>query len=145
MKRKKLMGTVLAGALTLTGCAVSPYEYQGIINEEFVKFESTSLLGLLRANRLLVRKPDGRTIIYLDSYGNDLKLDYILIKNTSDEPAIYESITHEGEIDKKVIELAQTIFDYYLKLIDEAKKKEDYEKQMKEVKRVEEILKILKQ
>ncbi|MBI2673241.1 hypothetical protein HYX19_03205 [Candidatus Woesearchaeota archaeon] len=153
MKLKNtLVGIVLAGALTLTGCEEVihfPYDYtyNDTIGKDYVKFEvylDGFFLVPQKRNLLTIRKPDGITIKYIDD-NNEFIIGLVEVRNAKGD------LVYQGR-DKKILSLAQGQFDNYLKLIREAKekgkqggaiKKED--EQQRETKRLEEILKNLKQ
>ena len=119
--RKTLTSIVLAGALALgaVGCSKdrSRYVYGGKIGEDQVTFTQESRFLSENSNFLIVTKPDGRVIKYLDLVRNDLMLEYVQITANG----ITTNYTVNDEVGKPILEEAQKQFDAYLEKIDEAK------------------------
>ncbi len=98
-----------------------------------------------QVNSLTIKKPDGITIKYIDYNGSDFKLDLVEVRDATGK------VVYQGN-DEEILNVAQIQFDNYLRLIMEAKNKKEQEEAIKkegekqeERKRLEEILKILKQ
>ena len=124
--RKTLTSIVLAGALALgaVGCSDKDhsqygygYVYGGKIGEDQVTFTQESRFLSENSNFLIVTKPDGRVIKYLDLVRNDLMLEYVQITANG----ITTNYTVNDEVGKPILEEAQKQFEVYLEKIDEAK------------------------
>src|SRR3989344_2107397 len=117
--RKTLTSIVLAGALALgaVGCSKdrSRYVYGGKIGEDQVTFTQESRFLSENSNFLIVTKPDGRVIKYLDLVRNDLMLEYVQITANG----ITTNYTVNDEVGKPILEEAQKQFEVYLEKIDE--------------------------
>lgn len=113
----KKLTSMVCGALALgnIGCS-SIYEYSGKIGKDKALFKFSIDIPSGR-NKLIIIKPDGRGIEYIDSSGNDLKLESVeIIKN-----GITKKYFIDNEVGKPVVEKAQEQFDAYLKKIKEIK------------------------
>lgn len=118
---KKLATILLAGLVSLSGCGKDYekiYEFEGEIEGEKVYFFNEWDGELSYKNFLKLEKPDGSTVLFTD-YGNDLKIDRILIKppKRKETSLIY---INDG-LGKPILEEGQKIFDKYLKKIKEIK------------------------
>lgn len=124
MKVGKNLGCFVAGTLMLgfIGCQKnSQYSYDGKIGEEKVSFREEVVPFFANNNVLTVIKSDGRTIGYVDSRGEDLKLEYVKIIR-KDKSIKYS----DDEIGKGILEKAQSDFDVYLQKIKEKKISQGY-------------------
>ncbi len=121
---KTLVGIALAGSLTSCKNDYSQYQYGGRIGEEKVKFCHEEGFWSSTKNTLMITKPEGkRSIEYIDSFGNDLKLEYVKIVVDSQET----TYGYSDEAEKQVVEAAQKQFDSYLQQIKELKIKQGLE------------------
>lgn len=120
MKKSSLISLVGALTVGIGGCDSSPhypYQYQGKIGEDKVMSEKLSYWGSSPHHFLKITKPDGRIITYVDSWGNDFKLDYVEI-TVDDKTQVYRATNKVG---KPVIDEAQKQFDRWLQTIEETK------------------------
>ena len=135
MAIKQTLGSlVLAGTLVLSasGCKTySPYNYDGKIGEDRVKFAKYDYI-ILKENLLNVTKSDGRIISFSDSNGN-LMVDRV---ETFANGKIIKYYANDKEM-KPVIDKAQEQFDNYLKDILMKKAEENTLKKLKAKKEVE--------
>lgn len=128
--RRTLTSIVLAGTIAFSsGCnndnnnftarplADSRYDFNGELGDEQVTFTRSLFLGGYTAtNYLIVRRPDGTVIDYVD-FWNDLTVDEVRVKKQQGEPQIYKI----DAIGMEAIKLAQQQFDKYLRRIFEYK------------------------
>ena len=123
---KRTIGVlVLAGTLALSGCSKdhSQYRYDDKIGEDHVTFTEEKFTIGADDNILTVRKPDGRTIKYIDRRGENLKLEGVEFTNDG-ETTRY---TANDEVGKPILEEAQKQFDVYLERILEIKTEQGLE------------------
>ncbi len=119
--RKTLTSIVLVGALALgtAGCRKhhSQYIYEGKIGEDKVSFTEKRCFMSDDDNILMVSKPDGRVIKYVDRLGDDLKLEYVEITKNGQTT----EYTPNDEVGKPILEEAQKQFANYIKQIKETR------------------------
>ena len=126
------MGTILAGALTLSGCSIEnkryPYYYRGQIGENYVTFteKKWSVPFNENNNYLTIKKLNGKEIEYID-YDSDLKVDCVVLHVNGKKIRWYgkwhdDDIT--PEVNSAVLSEGQKQFDAYLPIILQAKKQQ---------------------
>jgi hypothetical protein len=115
--KKSLVNSLLTAGLVvgLTGCAKSPYEFDGLIGKEKVKFEK--LFFPLRYHLTVKATNDVKTV-YLDDSG-DLKVDNLKVYNQKENPKNYESYPNHisRNFDNPLMPEVQKKFDWYLEQI----------------------------
>ena len=114
-----LSATAIASAACYTGNNPE-YHWKGKIRNDEVRFYEGDFdrsNGYGGDNFIEVKKPDGTRILYADSRGDDLKIDYVEI--TVGNNTTKYSINSVNSAAVAVAERAQQEFDYYLNKITE--------------------------
>ncbi len=128
VERIKQFGKIVLVAGTLAaiaGCSVghSYLQYDGKIGEEDVSFTEENFAMFADDNILVVEKPDGTQIKYVDSVRDDLKIEYVEI--TVD--GVTQRYRPNDPVGDPIVEKAQAQFTDYLMQIEELRKAEGLE------------------
>lgn len=112
MLEKKLLPFVcVALMLCNISCVSLSYGYNKIKNKEKIKFENYQYAFFPEENILTVEKLDGTKIIYADTHGDDLQLEWVWVKKDRESRWYYVN----NELDRLMMRKFQREFDEYLR------------------------------
>ena len=130
---KTLQSIVFSGILALgaIGCNTpdrSVYEFNDKIGDEWVHFHSQNSFFGTKNNILTITSLDGKKRRYVDDVENDLVLEYVQIIENGKIQKYDFTLSFPDDLTKEVNIVAQSQFNYYLRLITETKTSNALEK-----------------